>query len=78
MEIKHYRRAMYCLIAVILVLGVCLGYLYQRWQDEKFARWTTQLESAMNQRDADHYHELYLDCLSGKSDLPWTGYKSSP
>ena len=58
-------RNLLIVICIFLVIAFAIAYadLYHKWQDEKWNRIFSESLAGAYERDAEHYKQLYYDCL---------------
>ena len=76
-------RNLLIFICVFLVVAFSVAYadLYHKYKEERMFRIWVQAFSEYYEQDADHYRQLYYDCLNQDKDssgerlapAPWSG-----
>jgi hypothetical protein len=76
-RLERHRTWIYILCFICLMLAVACGTFYQKWREERTIRILSEALAESYQQDADHYQQLYYDCLEeDEPSYPWSGYSA--
>jgi hypothetical protein len=67
LQAEHYRRIrnwLIWLIVICIALVVVCAIFLQKWQEERIIRIVSETLAESYQQDANHYQQLYYDCLN--------------
>jgi len=63
-EVEHYRRIRNWLIFICIALVIVCAVFFQKWQEERITRIVSETLAESYQQDANHYQQLYYNCLN--------------
>jgi hypothetical protein len=63
---KRWHSIRNWLILICLVLAICFGIVFSEWIEDKELLNYYQLETSRLSNEANHYNNLYRDCLNQK------------